>query len=112
MKCKSPSHVDVVASASAGDRPGIWSVLYVEHGACRNVSGYSDELYVLTRNGKPGMQMLPDLAAVMPARLRDAARVGPSARIRHRVAKIPWPYATLTTSAALELATQIEAALR
>lgn len=112
MKCKSSSHVDVVPALSAGDGPSVWSVLFVEHGACRNVRGYGDELYVLTRRGKLGLQMLPDLAAVMPARLREAARVGPAVRIRHNVLGVKATYATLNLPAAFELATQIEAALR
>lgn len=111
-KCKSSSHVDVVAGpAGTGDPTGYWSLIYVEHGACRNVAG-DHELYVLTRNGKPGLQMLPDLAAVMPARLRDAARTGPAVRIRHNVLKVKVTYATLSAAAAVQLADQIELALR
>lgn len=112
VKCKSASHVRALPSASSnGDRAGVWTCTYVEHGACKNVPGYGAELYVLTHNGKLGLQMLPDLARVLPGQLREAARMAPAVRIEHKKFGVwnPRAYATLSRAAAVELADAIEA---
>lgn len=111
-KCKSSSHVDAVGSTRPdGDPPGIWTVSYLDHGACRNDAGYSGPLYVLTRDGKPGMQMYPELARVLPGQLRAAAVTSAAVAIRHKVLTVRTTYAVLTAAAARELATDIESTL-
>lgn len=110
MKCKSASHVDAVGSNLAGDLPGIWTVTYLDHGACRNDLGYDGPLYVLTKNGKPGMQLFPDAARALPSQLRAAAATWPSVAIRHKVLTIfRFTKAVLTATAARELADELEA---
>lgn len=64
---------------------------------------------MLTRNGRDGLHMLPELAAVMPGRLRAAIQGSASGRIRHKRVGLFTTYATLDHAAASSLADQIAA---
>lgn len=108
QKCKHPDHVDVETTAVPGDPVGVWDAAKVYNAGCRNERGYIGDVVVLIHNGKPGMQMFPDLAAVMPDWLRAAAKGGQSAVIKHRVLRIPTAYAILSSTAAYLLAEKIE----
>lgn len=107
-KCKHSDHVDVETTAVPGDPVGVWDAAKVYGATCKNERGYIGDVVVLIRDGKPGMQMFPDLAAVMPDQLRAAAQGGRSAIIKHRVARIPIAYAILSGTAAHMLAEKIE----
>lgn len=110
QKCKSPGHVDAVTtSASGGDGAGVWTVTVVQNGSCANDASYHGVLYVLTRNGRLGMQMFPSLKAALPGELRTAARSG-TVNIRHTSNGKFVIYAHLSAAGALDLANRIDAA--
>ena len=113
-KCKDENHVDAVQGFNAvGDGQGVWTVEFVADASCRNLPGQTPGVFVLSRNGKPKMQMLRSLALVLPGQLRTAATpLAPgqgTARIRHMRLKIPTTFAVLTDLAALSLADDVDA---
>lgn len=111
-KCKGEDHVDVVPSPAGGDGLDVWGVVKKYDYACRNIPGSSGDVYVLLRGHREGLHMLPELATVMPSRLRGAANGGTAVLIRHRVLGIWTAYATLSFGAALQLADAIEAVVK
>ena len=110
-KCKDPDHVDVVPTGAAGDAVGMWACVKRYNYHCRNAVESSGDVYALVHGHAEGMHMLPELAAVMPTRIRMAAAAGANVRIRHRVLGIRLTYASLSHGAAIELANNIEAVM-
>lgn len=113
LKCKSATHVRAVASATVGGDPtGVWGCIRVERGSCANHPNYVGPVFVLTKQGrdgftKLGMQMLPDLAELLPGQLRIAAQSARSVPIQHKrfgLWDVLFPYARLEPDAARELA--------
>lgn len=108
-KCKGEDHVNAEPTQSVGDAPGLWDCVVIEDYYCRNAADQSGRVYMLTRNGKPKIHMLTELAEVMPSRLRLACAGGRGVRGTHKRFKLDVTFATWSHGAALELADKIEA---
>lgn len=78
-KCKGIGHVRVTINGAGGRDVFLVGAVYVDQLACKNdpaYAGWGVRLTVWPNNHspKPGMQLLPELAELLPQWLRRAAR--------------------------------------